>query len=199
MRVRVGRLAVGTMLVTAMVGCSGDETPSPDFTEPRYIASTLVSQQSGEPPELCLGVFLESSGVDCHAIEVRGWTWDGVEVDESGGSWTTAEEYVVVGTFADDALTLTQPAVPARGYDGPTAQPEPSEAEAVSVHYTAERWKNIKRHLSSVPYAYSWSWHEGQLVVYVFIDASGIQERLHTRYGDGAVLVEPVLVPLPGS
>jgi hypothetical protein len=200
-----GSVVVSVLLVAALGGCTGseDECPAgdttdctqlPDDAQTEYITSTIVSQQPGDLPLLCTVYF-----GDCWGLKVRGWSWDGVKSRSTAGTQLSTEEYVVVGTFANGALTLTQAAVPVSQYDGPTVNPPPTTLGPVTVQFSAEKWRRIKHRLSNVPYVFSVNRRGQQLDLDVFIDASGLQDRLDKRYGVGAVRVLPVLQPLPAS
>ena len=72
----------------------------------RTVATVLESPEHG--PQLCSSV-AESLPPQCAGPDVLGWDWSAVPAESVAG--TTWGDYELVGTFADGAFTLTEPAV----------------------------------------------------------------------------------------
>jgi hypothetical protein len=74
---------------------------------------------AGDGPELCLGPIMTSLPPRCGGPRLVGWDWAGIASEQRAGTRWTGPEYVVTGTYADHALTLTEPPVRSDEYDGP--------------------------------------------------------------------------------
>lgn len=98
-------------LLAATSGCGDDagETvrTAPDAGDVRYEGSFTVLESPGHGPELCANV-ATSLPPQCGGVPITNWDWDAVEGEESA-SGTTWGSWHVVGTYADGALTLTEP------------------------------------------------------------------------------------------
>ena len=73
----------------------------------RTVATVLESPEHG--PQLCSSV-AASLPPQCGGPDVLGWDWSTVPAESVAG--TTWGDYELVGTFADGAFTLTEPALP---------------------------------------------------------------------------------------
>jgi hypothetical protein len=98
-------------LLAATTGCGDDAgdtvRTAPDAGEVRYEGSFTVLESPGHGPELCANV-ADSYPPQCGGVPITNWDWDAVEGEESA-SGTTWGRWHVVGTYADGALTLTEP------------------------------------------------------------------------------------------
>jgi hypothetical protein len=137
---RGAALAVVGVGAVSIAGCGPSpgtaEAPSPVAAETvvddrnlvaedyagRYRARATVLESELHGPQLCHAV-AETMAPQCGGPDVLGWDWSAVPAESFSG--TTWGDYELVGTFADGAFTLTEPAVP---YD-PRASQGPSPAE----------------------------------------------------------------------
>lgn len=95
-----------------LVACSDDKRVDAGGGAPsdqRYEASATVLESPEHGPQLCLGGIATSLPPQCGGPDIVGWDWDAVDGQESAGG-TTWGSYRVVGTYADGAFTLTEPA-----------------------------------------------------------------------------------------
>lgn len=105
-----GVLTLGLVLA----GCADDgavlAAPAPDpLGEPqRYTTSAFIIQQGDEPPELCLSTVMESNPPQCGGPTVVGLDWADVPDAETVMGVTFGSAWVV-GTYADETFTLTEP------------------------------------------------------------------------------------------
>ena len=74
----------------------------------RYRTKATVLESEAHGPQLCHSV-AESLPPQCGGPDVPGWDWSVVPSQSVAG--TTWGEYELVGTFADGAFTLTEPAL----------------------------------------------------------------------------------------
>lgn len=85
----------------------------------RVAASVLANEKHG--PQLCTKM-LDISPPQCGGFEVAGWTWDGLPHESEGE--TKWGSYLLTGTLAGRALTLTEPAKVSDGsFTRPPRQP----------------------------------------------------------------------------
>lgn len=94
-------------------GASLAEEPPEDQI---YEATGLVLDD-GEELVLCVGSVADSLPPQCGGPELRGWSWDGLEFDEAGG--TRWGRFTVRGTYVDGVFTLK----------GQPVEPEPFEGD----------------------------------------------------------------------
>ena len=113
-------LAMTLALTLAACGEEGGGRVAPGSTEPSP-ASTYPAEQlfegtglvlDGEKKTiLCLGGAEDSAPPQCGGPRLRGWSWEGLDYDESAGTkWGT---FTVTGTYVDGVFTLkADPEVP---------------------------------------------------------------------------------------
>ncbi|SDZ55093.1 hypothetical protein SAMN05421684_6580 [Asanoa ishikariensis] len=115
------------LFITPLAGCA---EPAFDPVEPepddgsaypgRYRVSGAVLENAEHGPQLCRSVG-DSLPPQCTGLDIVGWSWDGLDHEESGGvRWGHFE---IVATFDGVRLTLAEPPQP------PTVQrpdPEPN-------------------------------------------------------------------------
>lgn len=100
--------------LTLLAAC-GDQTTatsegsSPTDVEGELVVWTTVLEDRTHGPHLCLGGVAESLPPQCGAVPVTNWDWDAVPGEDELSGTTWGDRYVVVGTYADGAFTLTRP------------------------------------------------------------------------------------------
>jgi hypothetical protein len=103
----------------------------------RYRAAATVLESPGHGPQLCSTV-AESLPPQCGGPDVVGWDWTAVPAESVGG--TTWGDYELVGTFADGAFTLTEPAVVRDPHAQPTGAPVEEDRFATRCAPPAGGW-----------------------------------------------------------
>lgn len=123
-----GLLTLGLLLAGCADGGAVIAAPAPDPSgEPqRYTTSAVMIQQGDEPPELCLDSVMESNPPQCGGPTVVGLDWADVPDAETVMGVTFGSGWVV-GTYADETFTLTQPVSsdPPAGHVPPDGSPAP--------------------------------------------------------------------------
>lgn len=115
------------VVVMALAACStgervatgGANDPKPSADQ-RYEVDATVLESPEHGPQLCLGGVAESYPPQCGGPDIEAWDWVAVD-DEESASGTTWGMFHLVGTYADDVFTLTEPArAPDPVTDGPS-------------------------------------------------------------------------------
>lgn len=123
-----GVLTLGLVLAGCADGGAVLAAPAPDpLVEPqRYTTSAFIIQQGDEPPELCLSTVMESNPPQCGGPTVVGLDWADVPDAETVMGVTFGSAWVV-GTYADETFTLTEPVSsdPPAGHAPPDGSPAP--------------------------------------------------------------------------
>lgn len=100
---------VGSVLALALLAACGQgpstDEPRSDATE--YVARATVLESPEHGPQLCFAV-AESLPPQCGGPDITNWSWAKAAGEESANG-TTWGDYVVYGTYADGAFTLTRP------------------------------------------------------------------------------------------
>lgn len=124
----VGKVAVALLLVTALSAACGDPGSSGPATAPAasgeddlYEGTGMVMETGRFGPELCLGAIAESYPPQCRGIPLEGWSWDGVDGEESAAG-TTWGEFHVVGAYDGRTFTVAEASLPED--PGPPEAPE---------------------------------------------------------------------------
>ncbi|MGI5190096.1 hypothetical protein ACQEVI_18290 [Promicromonospora sp. CA-289599] len=208
---RASRRLLGTGLAGALLlsACAAQDGPAdggtpPDDTPtaaapPAPAASGQVTtvdtvlQEGDGPPELCLGMILESHPPQCSGLEIAGWDWDAVEAESAldttwgtyqvKGSWDGATFRVTAATAAP-AERPTSPEDPRLDPDNAGAiGPKMSEPEALELQ------NEVHDHLGGLS-----GWIDnGYVWVTVAYDDGSIQRYADDRYGADMVVVRSVL------
>lgn len=111
----------------------------------RYQTDSMVLDDPGRPPVLCLGGVADSLPPQCDGIPIADWDWEAVDGEQSaaGSTWG---EFHVVGTYDGETFTLLEagPPRPAEQVEGdpvdtPCAEPEggwssPDPSKATDAH-----------------------------------------------------------------
>lgn len=101
----------------------GERSPEhvDDLPEDQIYEATGLVLDDGEKSILCVGGATDSAPPQCGGPELRGWSWKGLEFDESGGTrWGT---FTVRGTYVDGVFTLK----------GEPVEPEPFEGDGTPI------------------------------------------------------------------
>ncbi len=115
-----GAAAVGVcaaVVVTLFVvsNKSGPSPAGPGVPVYKAIGTVLERQPGGDGlgsphgPQLCVGPIRTSLPPQCGGPDIVGWDWNAVPGTVSAAGTTKWGEYLVVGTFDGDRLTLTEP------------------------------------------------------------------------------------------
>ena len=110
------------------------------YTATATVLENQPGRHGGGPPhgpQLCLGVFHRSYPPQCGGPDIVGWDWNAAPATVSGS--TRWGEYVVVGTFDGERLTLTEPQRVATPADYP-ASPDPFTIPTTSCPEPAGGW-----------------------------------------------------------
>lgn len=170
----------------------GPPAPSPTPDGPVRTRDLAYVVQTGDSPELCLGVVAESAPPQCDGLSLAGWDWDALSgVYETAGPsrWGS---YAVTGTLADDTLTVTG-AVPAALYD--PAVVAPAAPAAPTASYDAAELDDIAAQLrAEVPGVLGANAVDGRVQLDVVYDDGMLQAWSDDTFGAGVVVVTGALV-----
>ena len=155
---RRAALVAGGMSAAAVAGCGSppaagnapsstvDATPAAladernlvvEAYDGRYRTTATVLESPGHGPQLCSSV-AESLPPQCGGPDVLGWDWSAVPAESVAG--TTWGHYELVGTFADGAFTLTEPAVVRDPHAEPVGTPVEEDRFATPCAPPAGGW-----------------------------------------------------------
>lgn len=190
--------AQGDPAGSAPDGNQPDDTPTA-AAPPAPAASGLITtvsfvlQEGDGPPELCLGVILDSYPPQCSGPEIAGWDWDAVEAESARD--TTWGTYEVKGSWDGETFHLTEAAAAPAERPAPPEDPrlDPDNAGAIgpetSESEILELQKELHDHLGTVDgrleNGYAW--------VTVVYDDGSIQRYADDRYGADTVAVQSAL------
>lgn len=119
---RVSGVAAGCVVTATLVGCTGQVSPSAlvqGFTGPQKVVGIgFVQQSPTHEPTLCYPV---RTGFEerCWGIPITNWEWEKVGGKYDGTHATESRNYVLIGTWADGKLTLTEDPILEKEYTGP--------------------------------------------------------------------------------
>jgi hypothetical protein len=198
----------GVLLLSACTAQGGPAGSAPDGNQPddaptaagpptpaasgQVTTVDTVLQEGDGPPELCLGMVLDSYPPQCGGLEIAGWDWDAVEAEsardttwgsyEVEGSWD-GETFRVSEATGAPAKWPTPPEDPRRNPDnagtvGPDTEPEALELRN-EVH---DHLGGLRRWIDN-----------GYIWVTVAYDDGSIQRYADDRYGADTVVVQSVL------
>ncbi len=134
-------LAMVAVVLVAVRTTSGSRKPTtPPPASKEYAVDATVLESSASPPELCVGLVLDSNPPQCSGATVVGLDWTTAPGVQTVAGVTWAELHVV-GTY-DDArytFTLTQPPAPR------TQRPQPSSAHKFDAECPAPSggWRTV--------------------------------------------------------
>ena len=165
---------------------AGDVTPP----EGRVIGTGMVLDAAGDV-ELCLGAVAESYPPQCSGVPVDGWTWDGVDGNDTSGDATWGM-YAAYGTYDGHRYTITDPPIMLALYDS-VAPVDP--ANGVEGTTSAADLARVQDELSTTLGTDALSvWTErGYVWVQVVWDDGSLQDAVDDAYGDDVVLVTSAL------
>lgn len=151
-----GVLTLGLVLAGCADGGAVLAAPAPDpLGEPqRYTTSAFIIQQGDEPPELCLSTVMESNPPQCGGPTVVGLDWADVPDAETVMGVTFGSAWVV-GTYADETFTLTEPVSsdPPAGHAPPGSTPptySPPSGDAPSAEDGEAAMSTLGEHATEV-------------------------------------------------
>ena len=156
-------------------------TPAPG-TEVTGIGTVI---DDGEGASLCSAV-MESHPPQCDSpLPIEGWDWAGLESEESGGvRWG---DFTVFGEFDGERLTVTRAPEPPG-----ELEPWPSHTGPLISDELAIALAQIPRDL---PTHLSLTQGDGFVYVSVLYDDGTLQSGFEDSYGEGAVVIAPLLRP----
>lgn len=195
--------AVGLLVLSACTAGPGSATPTsttipsdqrleearPAPPEGRVIAVATVIDTAGDV-RLCGATIMDSLPPQCHGIPIDGWSWEGLEGNESSGG-STWGAYAVYGTYDGKRLTVTDepimlalydpiaPVDPAEGAGGEASQ---AELERVADELGARLSSDVSANVLFLP-------ENGYVSLQVTWDDGTIQKAVDAEYGDGVVVV----------
>jgi hypothetical protein len=194
-------LTAGLLVLSACAAGPGSSpptstaSPSGETTEVappdgRVIGVGTVIDSAGDV-RLCLGAIMESYPPQCHGIPIDGWTWDGLDGNESSGE-TTWGAYAVYGTYDGERFAVTDPPImlalfdpvapedPTGGVDGKTPNEELTRIQDEIARTSGERLLTVG------------VW-DGYVRVMVPWDDGSLQTSMDAAYGEGVVIVDSAL------
>ena len=149
---------------------------------------------TGDGPELCLGPVAESSPPQCSGPPVAGWDWAAHQQMYEQQGPTRWGSFAVTGRW-DGATFTAAGAIPSALYDaaGPTEPAYPTPAQRHS-HADLER---IAGEVGDLPGEQAVGVRDGRVLVGVTYDDGSLQAWADRTYGDGVVIVVPMLLDEP--
>jgi len=202
----LGIAATAAFVMLAAVSCAttgpgdtgtpvalGAVTPVPPEGE---VAATGTVLDAAGDVQLCLGAVAESSPPQCRGIPLEGWTWDGVEGQETSGDATWGA-YAVRGTYDGDSFTSTQPPIllalydPIRPEDPTGGEPGAGDGAKLAAIQEELPEKLGDSYLASTP-------QDGWLWVDVVWDDGSWQDAADAEYGAQTVIIRSAITPTGG-
>ncbi|WP_133058976.1 MULTISPECIES: hypothetical protein [unclassified Nocardioides] len=196
-------------LAAILVACGSDDGstavdpgghPSPPAAMPTDVPAApgvvdtrglVTVMDAGGSPELCLGPVAESYPPQCSGPPIDGWDWsDHKQMYESQGSVRWGQ-FMVSGTW-DGTTFGFENAVPGPLYD-PMPTPEPTYP-APSVEHSRAELEQIAEEVGTLPGAQGAYADRGHVLVDVTYDDGSLQDWADETYGDGVVVVSPMLL-----
>lgn len=150
---------------------------------------------SGEGPELCLGVVAASLPPQCTGPRLVGWSWGEVEHQTSAGVRHSGG-VLVTGTFDGTTLTLTD--VSTRDDADPSVRAGTPSEDASAVRATPPGLRAIQEAVMELPGALvgSRDRRAGTVDLLVVNDDGRIQAWCDAEYGLGVVRVTSAMEPI---
>lgn len=212
-RLRVSLLALPlALLLTGCVGSTTDvardpaPSPSPTSTTgpnlevslglPAQVRTrdlvTIIDKGDGEGPQVCLGPIAAIYPPICSGPPVLGWSWKRNPMHNQEGS-TRWGSFLVTGTWDGQALTATEPAIPAALYDPAFVEPtEPAKpTQPRTAAQLADVADEVEQLLPGVRGVYAGDDH---VHVDVYYDNGALQAWADETYGTNTVLISSELV-----
>ena len=203
-------VATCTIGILALAGCTSSAgSPAPTTTAVRdgkTLGAAVPAPPMGEvvgtgtvmdvdgAVEFCMGAVAESYPPQCNGIPVVGWSWEGVEGNETSGS-TRWGAYALIGIYDGETFTPTQDPMMLALYD-PMAPETPVDQgpgdtdEATLIEIQDELpgllGDDGSQYLSSMPV-------EGRLIVDVVWDDGTLQQAADDDYGTDVVVIRSAL------
>lgn len=112
-------LLTGGIIATTHATTTNTTAPTPELFTVGYV---LENEDHG--PEWCTGAKMVRPP-KCSGTPITNWSWDSIDFEESVDGTTWAEDVVLIGTWADGKLTLTQKPVADVDYTGVRPNPLP--------------------------------------------------------------------------
>jgi hypothetical protein len=199
----------GVLLLSACTAQGGPAGPAPDGNQPddaptaaapptpaaagQVTTVDTVLQEGDGPPELCLGMVLDSYPPQCGGLEIAGWDWDAVEAESAQD--TTWGSYEVEGSWDGETFRVTEATAAPAKWPEPSEDPrlDPDNAGAIGSEMSEpealELQNEVHDHLGGLS-----GWIDnGYIWVTVAYDDGSIQRYADDRYGADTVVVRSVL------
>jgi hypothetical protein len=118
----------------------------------RFRLTTTVVQSPGHAAQFCKDEVKISDAPECSTVDIVGWDWGHLKADsaernvETGYVYppgTKRGNYVLVGTFDGNQLTLTQPAVDAPPWNESAPAPQGSEFPETRCPKPTGGWRPV--------------------------------------------------------
>ncbi|MBZ5737582.1 hypothetical protein [Nocardioides mangrovi] len=188
-----GRVQVRSALVPVEQTSGGSTMPVHIPAAPGRVSTLGLATvlDPGDGPTLCVGGVRESYPPQCDGLPLAGWDWSDHDGTYDHSGEVRFGGYAVTGTWDGETFTV-ESAVPAAGYD-----PAPLASPAYPVpaqHHTAVELAAIAREVTDLPGADGSEVHGQNVVVTVVYDDGSLQRWADREWGDGTVVVTPLLV-----
>lgn len=207
-------LVGGPLLVAALASCASNEPssgPAPLATEGAAdarefrvttVARMEVIDDGNDPAQLCGWQVYESLPPRCNGVDLIGWDWKSVDGPSDVVQGVRSGDFFVTGTYSFDADELTVESATVDGPDigfawdgarGATCpdghERTPEESRPV---YDEVVTQFVSQELGVQSY---WSGDDGcgALSVGVAFDDGRIQSAVDEEFGDGGVVIVPLL------
>lgn len=163
---------------------------SPQLPDGDVIGQGTVIDVDGRV-QLCLGPVRESHPPQCSGLPVTGWSWDGVEGDETSGD-TRWGAYAVQGSYDGETLAVTAPPVMLALYDPMMAEDPTGGKPGAAGEDTLARVQDELPDAFGDGYLDAYL-QDGWVWVDVVWDDGTWQRAVDETYGADAVIVRPAL------
>lgn len=176
----------------------GDVAPAPP--EGDVLATGTVMDKpldgGGRSVELCLGAIAESYPPQCGGIPLEGWDWEAVDGEETASDHTWGA-YAVTGRYDGEVFTVTADPILLALFDPMMAEDptgglpgETPEAELQRIQET------VTERLADEPGMQGAYTMDGYVWLEVLWDDGTYQDAADAEFGEGIVIVQPLLKPV---
>lgn len=156
-----------------------------------HTAGLVTVMDTGGAPEVCLGPVAESYPPQCSGPELVGWDWS----DHQGTFEAEGEvrwgQFALTGTWDGERLTVTD-AISAALYDA--ARPVDPVHPAPEKDLDVTGLERVRAAAEDLPGALSAYVDGPRVLVDVVYDDGSVQDRVDATYGQGVLVVRPMLV-----
>jgi hypothetical protein len=205
----LGTGLAGVLLLSACAAQGGPAGSTPDDNQPddaptatappapaasgQVTTVDTVLQEGDGPPELCLGMILESYPPQCSGLEIAGWDWDAVEAESSRD--TTWGTYEVKGSWDGETFRVTEATVAPADRPAPPEDPrlDPGNAGAIGSEMSEPEALELQNEVHDHLGGLSGRIDNGYIWVTVAYDDGSIQRYADDRYGADMVAVQSAL------